>query len=71
VSNLVLACHACNKRKGDQTASEFGHPEVEAQARQPLRDAAAMNATRYLRFVCSKTVKTGEEQQQGIRPADN
>jgi hypothetical protein len=46
VSNLVLACHACNERKGDQTASEFGHPEVEAQAWQPLRDAAAMNASR-------------------------
>ena len=39
VSNLALSCHACNAAKGDRTASEFGHPEVEAQGRQPLRDA--------------------------------
>lgn len=47
VSNLVLSCHECNVAKGDQTASEFGHPKVEAQAKRPLRDAAAVNATRY------------------------
>lgn len=47
VSNLALACHACNMAKADQTAAEFGHPEVEAQASRPLRDAAAVNATRY------------------------
>jgi len=47
VSNLALSCHDCNTIKGNQTASEFGHPEVEAQAKQPLRDAAAVNATRY------------------------
>lgn len=46
VSNLVLACHRCNQEKGDRTAREFGHPEVEAQARAPLRDAAAVNSTR-------------------------
>ncbi len=47
VSNLVLSCHECNQRKGNQTAAEFGHPEVEQQARRPLKDAAAVNATRY------------------------
>jgi 5-methylcytosine-specific restriction endonuclease McrA len=47
VSNLALACHACNTAKGDQTAQEFGHPDVEAQARQPLADVAAVNSTRY------------------------
>jgi 5-methylcytosine-specific restriction endonuclease McrA len=47
VSNLSLACHACNQAKRNQTASEFGHPEVEARARTPLKDAAAVNATRY------------------------
>lgn len=47
VSNLVLACHKCNAARGNRTAAEFGHPEVEAHARQPLRDAAVMNATRY------------------------
>ncbi len=30
-----------------------------------------IKVVRYLRFVCSKTVKTGEEQQRDLRPADN
>ena len=47
ISNLALACHVCNRTKGNQTAHEFGHPEVEATARRPLRDAAAVNATRF------------------------
>lgn len=47
VSNLVLSCHDCNAAKADQTATEFGHPEVEDLARLPLRDAAAVNAARY------------------------
>jgi 5-methylcytosine-specific restriction endonuclease McrA len=47
VSNLVLSCHDCNSAKGEQTAAEFGHPHVEAQARLSLRDAAAVNATRF------------------------
>lgn len=47
VSNLTIACEPCNKAKGNQTAAEFGHPEVQALARKPLRDAAAVNATRW------------------------
>ncbi|NJN16107.1 MAG: HNH endonuclease, partial [Oscillochloris sp.] len=47
ISNLTLACEPCNTRKGRQTAAEFGYPQIQAQARQPLRDAAAMNATRW------------------------
>ncbi|TMC91213.1 MAG: HNH endonuclease, partial [Chloroflexi bacterium] len=47
VSNLALTCHACNQAKGSQTASEFGHPKVEARAKVPLKDAAAVNASRY------------------------
>ena len=47
VSNLVLACHGCNQNKGDRTALEFGYPQVQVQARTPLKDAAAVNATRY------------------------
>jgi 5-methylcytosine-specific restriction endonuclease McrA len=50
VSNLTLACAPCNQDKGTQTAAEFGHPEVEAQARQPLKDAAAVNASRWALF---------------------
>ena len=50
VSNLTLACGPCNQRKGAQTADEFGHPEVQKQARLPLKDAAAMNATRWAQY---------------------
>jgi hypothetical protein len=47
VSNLTLACRPCNQQKGDQTAAEFGFPQVEAQAKAPLKDAAAVNTTRW------------------------
>jgi 5-methylcytosine-specific restriction endonuclease McrA len=43
-SNLTLACHACNQRKAQQTAEEFGFPEVQAKARVPLKDAAHVSA---------------------------
>jgi 5-methylcytosine-specific restriction endonuclease McrA len=47
VSNLVLSCHTCNLAKGNKTAAEWGYPKVESHARAPLRDAAAVNTTRY------------------------
>ena len=47
ITNLALSCHECNQAKGNQTAEEFGHPKVQAQARTTLKDAAAVNATRY------------------------
>jgi 5-methylcytosine-specific restriction endonuclease McrA len=47
VSNLTLACERCNQKKGTQTAAEFGFPQVQAQAKLPLKDAAAVNATRW------------------------
>ena len=43
-SNLTLACGPCNLRKGKQTATEFGFPDVQAQARVPLKDAAHVSA---------------------------
>ena len=46
VSNLTLACEDCNQKKGKLTAAEFGHPEVQKHALTPLKDAAAVNATR-------------------------
>lgn len=47
VSNLTLACNGCNQRKGNQTAAEFGHPEIQAKAKQPLKDTSAVNAARW------------------------
>ncbi len=64
-SNLTLACAPCNQRKGTRTAEEFGHPEVQAQvqAQRPLRDAAAVNASRWALFQRLRTtglpVETG------------
>jgi RRXRR protein/HNH endonuclease len=43
-SNLTLACEPCNKRKGSQTAAEFGYSDVQAQARLPLKDAAHVSS---------------------------
>ena len=47
VSNLTLACAPCNLKKGTQTAAEFGFPQIQAQAKLSLKDAAAVNATRW------------------------
>ena len=42
--NLVAACHNCNVAKGNQTAAEFGHPEVQERARLSFRVAAHTQA---------------------------
>ncbi|WP_155996571.1 RNA-guided endonuclease IscB [Verrucomicrobium sp. 3C] len=53
VSNLTLACHACNQAKGNRDIREFlaNRPErlaaILARAKTPLRDAAAINSTRW------------------------
>lgn len=47
VNNLTISCQVCNQEKGSQTAAEFGYPEVQALAKRPLKDAAAVNMTRW------------------------
>jgi 5-methylcytosine-specific restriction endonuclease McrA len=53
VKNLCLSCHSCNQAKGNKPVEEFlkKKPEVlkrvMAQAKAPLKDAAAVNATRW------------------------
>lgn len=53
VSNLTLACHDCNQRKGDQDVRIFLREQPErlarllAQIKTPLRDAAALNTIRW------------------------
>jgi len=47
VSNLTIACHECNQKKGNMTAEEFNHPEIQTQAKKPLKDAAMLNTTRW------------------------
>ena len=47
VSNLAISCHKCNQKKGNKTAEEFGHPEVQDQAKQSLKATAFMNVIRW------------------------
>ncbi|GBE54946.1 CRISPR-associated endonuclease Cas9 [archaeon BMS3Bbin15] len=47
VSNLTLACHKCNQKKGNQTAAEFGYPEIQQKANQTLKSVAFMNIVRW------------------------
>ena len=63
VSNLTIACKPCNDAKGTRTAEEFGFPHIQAQARAPLRDAAAVNATRWALY--HRLVQTGLPMETG------
>jgi len=47
VDNLCIACGKCNNDKNNLTAEEFGYPEIQRQVKQPLKDMAAINATRW------------------------
>ena len=56
ISNLCLACDACNKKKGTQDVEQFLSKKLEilkrilSQAKRPLKDAAAVNSTRWALF---------------------
>ncbi|MCP4347737.1 MAG: HNH endonuclease [Desulfobacterales bacterium] len=56
VSNLTLACIKCNQRKGNKNIEDFlkRKPEllkkIPARAEAPLKDAAAVNSTRWELF---------------------
>jgi 5-methylcytosine-specific restriction endonuclease McrA len=56
VSNLTLACRSCNQRKANRDVVEFLAKDpkrlarIEAKRKAPLRDAAAVNSTRWALF---------------------
>ena len=56
VSNLTIACSHCNEAKGNQELKDFlaQKPEllnrITKQAKKPLKDAAAVNSTRWQLF---------------------
>lgn len=58
VSNLTLACRPCNQKKGALDVREFLAKQparlarLLAQAKAPLKDAAAVNATRWAMSQC-------------------
>ncbi|MGL6070838.1 RNA-guided endonuclease IscB [Craterilacuibacter sp.] len=53
ITNLAIACQPCNQRKGAQPIAVFLAKQpaklaaILAQAKRPLKDAAAVNATRW------------------------
>ena len=63
ISNLSLACEGCNQKKGTQDIKVFlaKKPDVLkrvlAQSKRPLKDAAAVNSTRWALF--NRLEKTG------------
>src|SRR5690606_20116359 len=67
VSNLTLACASCNLRKAAQDVTQFLEKDpkrltkIQAQAKHPLRDAAAVNATRW------KLLNALEETELAVR----
>src|SRR6266568_1196713 len=62
VSNLTLACISCNQRKGNRDVREFLQDDparlarVLAHLKAPLRDAAAVNATRWALYARLKAL---------------
>lgn len=83
VSNLCIACVSCNQAKSNQSIEKFlsGKPDllkrIQMQAKRPLKDAAAVNSTRWKLYHSLKgtglpvTVGTGGQtkfnrSQQGI-----
>lgn len=63
VSNLTLACRKCNDEKDNRDVREFLKDDpvrlkrILAQAKAPLRDAAAVNTTRWV--LCNALQATG------------
>ncbi|WP_217212404.1 RNA-guided endonuclease IscB [Streptomyces sp. AC550_RSS872] len=69
ISNLTIACVPCNERKSNRPVEDFLKKKptllskIFHQAKAPLRDAAAMNATR-----CA-LVRALEARYQDVRPS--
>ena len=77
VSNLTLSCRKCNEKKGNKPIEEFlkRKPEllkkILAAAKKPLRDAAAVNVTRWALFERLKATGLSVEIGSGGRTKYN
>lgn len=77
VSNLVLACRACNQAKGSQYIETFlkAKPQklrvILSQLKTPLRDAAAVNSTRWALYHALKSTGLPLEVATGGRTKFN
>lgn len=76
-ANLTLACEPCNRAKGARDLKEFLAKDparaahVLAQARRPLKDATAVNATRWVLALGLKTTGLPVELASGGRTKFN
>jgi len=77
ISNLTLACGPCNQKKAARTLQDFLKKDparlarIQAQAKRPLRDAAAVNATRWALANALKTTGLSLELASGGRTKFN
>lgn len=77
VSNLTLACHGCNQKKGTADIAVFLAKKSErlkqilAHAKAPLKDAAAVNSTRWALFQRLKATGLNVEVASGGRTKYN
>jgi 5-methylcytosine-specific restriction endonuclease McrA len=76
VSNLAMACVPCNTRKGAQPLDVFvkdpaRRARIQAQAKRPLKDAAAVNATRWAMVNALQTTGLPVETASGGRTKFN
>lgn len=77
ISNLGLACQACNQKKGSQDVRVFLAKDparlkrVLAQVKAPLKDAAAVNTTRWALFEMLKTAGLPVSVASGGRTKSN
>ncbi len=71
VSNLTLACHNCNQAKGNQEIKDFLKGKTDLvnrilkQSKTPLKDAAAVNSTRWKLFNSLKELQLPVETGSG------
>jgi hypothetical protein len=71
ISNLALACGPCNQRKAAQDINVFLAKDpvrlrrILANVKKPLKDAAAVNATRWALFNALKTINLPVEIASG------
>jgi hypothetical protein len=74
VSNLTIACRHCNEAKGNQELKDFlaQKPEllnrITKQAKKTLKDAAAVNSTRWQLFNRLKETSLPVETEQVVEP---
>jgi 5-methylcytosine-specific restriction endonuclease McrA len=77
VSNLTLACRPCNQRKGSRDIREFLSNDparlarILAQTKAPLKDAAAVNSTRWALYQALKSFGLPVETGSGGRTKFN